>query len=356
MKQNLVDESTSFILKVAPVTDDEGEWISVEEAVGWRMRQFSSNFPPVNTDYRKYKSVSKMMSQLAFAGLCCLRTQKLDSLPKNGMIRNICKDTRAVYVNDNTALGNYRVRRGYQRYGAAAYFDADCHLIGVYSCCDGKYHSCPDKLLATAKRDDHPDVDPEHEDYDEWRHAMWAWRVSALALVTVSDHLVSVHMIAGNSLVKASRSYLPMNHPLRAFLKIFTYRTISINNKARLTLTMRRGIINRNWAFEEDDLQELLIATKNNFQKNFCNHLPKSMEGVKDFPANHDLKEYTKIVTELVEKMLKVIYESPGDNAHNTRLQRNMDSDPDLQAFLECLASELGLVQSSDLSSFVDVV
>jgi hypothetical protein len=249
MTENYKDKLTSTVLKIAPITDDEGEWRTAEEAVGWRMKWFGSNFPPVNTNYESYKEIDQMMSQLAFAGLSCLHTQKLDSVPKESLVRRVCTDSRAVYVNDTTDLGNYRVRRGYQRYGAAAYFDAAFHLIGVYSCCDRKYHKCPDKLERLLQRAAKEDINPEDNEYDAWRHAMWAWRVSGLAMVTVSDHLVNVHMVAANAMVRASRTYLPIDHPLRAFLKIFTYRTVSINHKAYLTLTMRNGVINRNWAF-----------------------------------------------------------------------------------------------------------
>lgn len=357
------DDLTSKVLSMAPITDDEGEWQNVEEAVAWRMQWFSSNFPPPNTNYSSVQDVAELVSQLAFSGLCCLHTQKLESLPKDSLAYQKCQDRiRTVYVNDTCDLGTYRVRRGYQRYGAAAYFDAEYNLIGVYTCCDGEYHKCPFKLVAVMKGEK-PDENFEKDEYDKWRHAMWAWRVSALALVTVSDHLVNVHMVAANSLVSASRTHLPINHPLRAFLKIFTYRTIGINNKAYRTLTMRKGVINRNWAFEEDDLQELLYATKNNFKKNFKDYIPESMRDVADYPANQDLVAFADAVTELVHDFLCVIYGSStaGGGSNNSdiekrRLQRNMNNDRDLQAFLEGLASELDLVQSQDLLEFDDVV
>jgi hypothetical protein len=350
------DQLTSTVLSMAPIADDEGEWQNTSEAIVWRKRWFSSNFPPANANYSSFKDVTEMVSQLAFSGICCLHTQKLESLPKDSLARRKCQDKRTVYVNDNTALGSYRVRRGYQRYGATAYFDAEYNLIGVYSCCDGEYHSCPTKLVAVMKGAE-SDQNLEKDEYAEWRHAMWAWRVSALALATVSDHLVNVHMVASNSLASASRTHLPINHPVRSFLKIFTYRTISINSKAYRTLTMRKGVINRSWAFEEDDLQELLYATKNSFKKNFKDYIPESMKDVSDYPANQDLVAFADAVTELVRDFLCVVYDSPGETAsEKRRLQRNMNNDPDLHAFLQGLAGELGLVQSQDLLAFDDIV
>ncbi len=352
----LKDEMTSAVLKIAPITDDEGEWLSATEAIAWRMKWFNSNFPPVNTNYSSFLWLSPKVSQLAFGGLCCLHTRKVTSLPKSSVAREKCQDKSAVYVNDNTSLGSYRVRRGYQRYGAAAFFDRNFHLIGVYTCCDGEYHERPAKLAAVIE--EHiMDQTLENEEFAEWRHAMWAWRVSALALVTVADHLVNVHMIAANALVSASSTYLSINHPLRAFLKIFTYRTIGINNKACRTLIMRKGVVSRNWAFEEDDLQELLFATKCNFKKNFRDHIPDCMKDVPEYPANKDLVMYCDAVTELVRDFLSIVYDSPGVSAIERRqLQRNMDNDPELQLFLEGLAGQLGLVKNQDLTAFCDVV
>jgi hypothetical protein len=374
------DKLTSAVLKIARITDDEGEWQSPEEAITWRMRWFNSNFPPVNTNYSNYKSVSQLVSELAFCGMCSLHTQKLESLPATSLARQKCKSKKAVYVNDNTVLGSYRVRRGYQRYGAAAYFDRDFHLIGVYTCCDGKYYDRPSKLAEVV--DGMDEVDFEFQEFDEWRHAMWAWRVSALALVTVADHLVNVHMIAANALASTSRTNLPIDHPLRAFLKIFTYRTISINTKAYLTLTMPNGVINRNWAFQDDDLQRLLETTPCTFKKNFKDYIPASMRDVKEYPANHDLVVFCDAVTELVRDFLTIVYDAPGtlekrsqlkgnmknDNdlqgclepgtweKERPQLMRNIKSDKDLQKFLEALAKQLGLVKGTDLSSFSDIV
>jgi hypothetical protein len=351
------DNMTAKVLSLAPISDDEGEWNNCEEAVAWRTEWFNANFPPVNTDYTGAKSMSRLVSEIAFAGICCLRTQTVDSLPPSAVARRKCEDSGAVYVNDNTDLGKYRVRRGYEKYGAAAYFDAQFNLIGIYTCSSKKYLSCPERLMALHAQDNAVDLNLEDSEFSEWRHAMWTWRVSALAQVTVADHLVNVHMIAANSLVSASRTNLPIDHPVRAFLKIFTFRTIGINSKAYLTLIQRKGIVNRNWAFEADDLQELLKHAPNTFKKNFKEYIHESMRNVIDYPPNQDLTDFCDVVTKLVHDFLCVIYESPGDDeTERYRLQRNIDNDPAFQAFLRGLADELDLVPSRDLSSFDDIV
>lgn len=349
----------------APIYDDEGEWNSPEEAICWRNFWFSANFPPANTDHTGAASVSKLVSEMAFSGIGCLHTQKIESLPPSSPLRVVCKEHPEVtYINDNTMLGSFGVRRGYERYGAAAYFDAKFQLIGIFTCSSGSYIRYPKSVvnrmasLAHQEAGGHiDDVDLEVEDLSEWRHAMWVWRVSTLALVTVVDHLVNVHLIASNTLVTASRSHLPISHPLRSFLKIFTFRTIGINSKAYKTLVQRKGVVNRSWAFKEDDLHSLLEGSPNTFKKNFKHYIPESMRDVDDFPPNQDLTEFCDVVTNLVKKFLLIVYGPVGDkSSESRRLKRNMDNDLALQAFLGGLAKGLDLIHSRDLSSFDDIV
>ena len=93
----------------------------------------------------------------------------------------------ALYVNDNSALGNFSVRRGYDRYGSVAYFSAEYKLIGIFTCFDNKYIAIPDSLRQEIHEHDEEDDTLEKEEYSEWRHAQWVWRVSGLALGTVVD-------------------------------------------------------------------------------------------------------------------------------------------------------------------------
>lgn len=349
------DSVTGLVLKYAPITDDDGEWESPEEAIKWRMRWFSSNFPPVNFDYTaNFSSVAELMSELAFSGFCCLHTQKVDAYPRESVVSKNANG--ATYVNENIALSRYAVRRGYQRYGAAAYFDADCNITGVYTCCDGKYHERPSKLKASVKSGSAADKLDKRE-YSEWRHAMWVWRVSAMALVTVGDHLVNVHMVIANTLASASRLYLSINHPLRAFLKIFTFRSIGINNKAYKTLIDRKGVVNRNWAFETDDLESLISNTKVSFKKKFTDYIPESMRGEgANYPVVEDLQDFYEIVKELVTNYVRIIYDAAGSgDIEKARLQRNMDEDDELQAFLGGLAEGLGFDQRLELQAFEEV-
>lgn len=351
----LKDSLTGLVLRFAPITDDEGEWQSVEEAVKWRMNWFSSNFPPVNVRYTEScTNMATLVSNLAFSGLCCLRTKRVDSYPETSVVRK--ESNGAVYVNDNTPLGAYRVRRGYQRYGAAAYFDEDCHLVGIYTCCDSAYFERPENLVVPLELGSADDKLDEPK-YDKWRHAMWAWRVSALTMATVSDHLVNVHMVDANSLVSASRKHLPISHPMRCFLKIFTFRTVAINSKAHKTLIDRKGIVNRNWAFETDDLQELISETKVLFKKDFKDYIPPCMIEAPNYPVNEDIPAFKNIIHGFVEGYIRLVYDAPSTGGLNdSRLQRSIDADVHLQDFLRDLSRGLGIDKRQELTSFADIV
>lgn len=371
----LKDSVTGLILKLAPISDDQGEWKSPQEAIKWRMHWFSSNFPPVNVDYTKsLTNMAKLTSDLAFSGLCCLRTSRFDGLFCDGthsvtssstgcMFSRSPHPNQTAYVNDNTVLGAYRVRRGYQRYGAAAYFDENGDLTGIYTCCDNRYiakpnwKTCDDRCL-------------DNDEYAEWRHAMWVWRVSALAIATVADHLANVHMVDANTLVTASRSKLSINHPMRAFLKIFTFRTIAINSKAYKTLVGRLGVVNRNWAFETDDLQDLIRDTKIGFKKKFTDNISKDMEKAPNYPVNEDLPRFYRIVRKFVDGFVRIVYDGPktttciddagcskGQNrGSDSCIQRNIDNDDEFQTFLWAVADGLALDKRQELTKFDDIV
>jgi hypothetical protein len=360
----VINNASGEILTRFPITDDEGEWETPEEAIGWRMKMFGTNFPPVNEDYSDSEKTGFLISRLAFAGMCCLYTRKVDSYPEDSLIAQNEKGC-AVFVNDNTSLGSSRVRRGYQRYGAAAYFDATGKLLGIYTCCDATYHARPKRANVPVLNGSFKRVSLFEKEFAEWRHAMWVWRVSALAIVTVGDHLINLHLIESNALVSSSRAHLPIDHPVRAFIKMFTYGTIAINQKAYKTLVPRNGVISRCWAFENEALQDLMFSTECTFKKRFTDHIHESMRDVEIFPANKDMNDFWTIVREMVHDILCAIYDAPeqiksnkstGNEREQRRLQRSIDNDEHFQAFLGALSSDLGLLQSRDLEKFDDIV
>ncbi len=80
--------------------------------------------PLPNVDFLEMSS-DAVMTQLAFFGLPCHYTRKVDT-------RDRVRPEGAVYVNDCTALHSFEVRAPYERYGAAAFFDENYEIVAVY--------------------------------------------------------------------------------------------------------------------------------------------------------------------------------------------------------------------------------
>ena len=225
-------------------------------------------------------------------------------------------------------------------------------------------------------------------------------------------------MIDSNTLVKSTRSHLPMDHPLCAFLKIFTYRTIAINGKAYETLIRPKGVINRAWALEGASLEDLLYAAPNKFKKILIDQIPESMRVVdmenlekllpesktfirrmskttilkktasdssessykslmnghviKHFGLLHkgyrspmvDIVRFYGVVWTMVHDVLYIFYDGPKTSKDNANdefaeyfdVEMNMKNDGDLQNFLGGLADGLGLQKKNDFQTFEDVV
>jgi hypothetical protein len=188
----------------------------------------------------------ELMSRFAFFGLACHHTRKLDSDEETMELHTATLSRTRIksahYVNDMTALSLFAVRAPFDRYGAAAYFDCERRLIGIYL-------SHRDELVVPLN--DSRGVDKA------WTYAKYMWRSSALAMVTIRDHLLTTHFIESNTLVNISRQFLPVAHPLRIFLKPFTYRTVTVNHSAATSLVNQGGLCHRIWGFEYDEFLKL---------------------------------------------------------------------------------------------------
>jgi hypothetical protein len=107
------------------------EFNTLEQAIRWRLKMFLA-LPLPNVVYQDMLS-DKAMTQLAFAGCVCHYTHRIEDTchPDYGIQdEKFLEDV--VYVNDITGLSIFRVRKSFERYGAAAYFDKDFQIIGIY--------------------------------------------------------------------------------------------------------------------------------------------------------------------------------------------------------------------------------
>jgi hypothetical protein len=73
-----------------------------------------------------------------------------------------------------TALSTSRVRKPFERYGAAAYFDKNFKIIAIY------WSHVP-RLVKKGEQ--------------LCKHAKYVWRSSFFAYVTMRDHLIVTHSI-----------------------------------------------------------------------------------------------------------------------------------------------------------------
>ncbi|CAF0840551.1 unnamed protein product [Rotaria sordida] len=316
------------------------EFDTPEQALAWRSKMFPA-LPIPNVVYTDMLS-DEAMTQLAFAGCACHYTQRVEqreqsghSIPEGKLLND------AVYVNDMTGLSTFSVRKSFERYGAAAYFDKDFQIIGIYWSHDSRL----------VKKDD-----------QFWDHAKYVWRSSFFAYITIGDHLISTHMIESNAFVSASRKHLPVDHPLRIFIKPFTYHTVSINYLAALSLVNKGGLVHRIWAFDYDEFLKVCDYISIHYKfRTLPNFIPKSMypnkndrtddEWDKIYPIYHDLNAYWNIIQKYVKNFFKINYNLSIDNGND-----HLPNDSYIRNFIYEICKQLGISGITSLQHFIDVL
>ncbi|CAF0797658.1 unnamed protein product [Adineta steineri] len=379
-----------------PLEDQELQFNSIDDMIAWRWKHFPSMPSPNNPQW--CGDSDDLMSRFAFFGLACHHTRKLDpgmesmELHTATLTHSILKS--AHYVNDMTALSLFAVRAPFDRYGAAAYFDRERRLIGIYL-------SHRDELVMPMSHSCGLDND--------WTYAKYMWRSSALAEVTIRDHLLTTHFIESNTLTNVSRQFLPAAHPLRIFLKPFTYRTVTINYSAATSLVNAGGLCHRIWGFEYDEFVKLcdyVIAhyrfrtmpdwipdnmklkknQQNNHEKeNVDNHVigenneksehnhsnqvhetngvsdkNQSEEWVEHYPIAEDLPAFWNIVRDYVRRFFEIEYgkeESKEEEKKGTmKSERTFMIEPCERRFIAELCKPLGLDGIPSRAHLIDVI
>jgi hypothetical protein len=292
------------------------------------------------------------MTQLAFAGCACHYTHRIGakwhpghSIPDEKFLKS------AVYINDMTGLSTFRVRKPFENYGAAAYFDENFQILAIY-------WSHKSQLIKRGEQ--------------HWEHVKYVWRSSFFAYITICDHLIVTHMIECNAFVTASRKCLPIDHPLRIFIKPFTYHTISVNYQAAMSLVNERGLVHRIWAFDYDEFLKVCDYISMNYKFRILpdyisksmypkedmeadeksdeklNALPKE-EWDKIYPIYRDLNDFWLIIRHYVIKFFKINYQATIKND-------NLPNDPAIKEFINEICKQLGIPGIISLSHFVDVL
>jgi hypothetical protein len=314
------------------------EFNTLEQAVEWRLKMFPG-LPLPNVIYSDMLS-DKAMTQLAFAGCACHYTQRIEKdwqpgcgIPDQKFLEE------AVYVNDMTGLSTFRVRQPFERYGAAAYFDKDHQILAIY-------WSHKSQLIKKG------------EQY--WEHAKYVWRSTFFAYVTISDHLIVTHMIEANAFVTASRKCLAIDHPLRIFIKPFTYHTVSVNYQAAMSLVNERGLVHRIWAFDYDEFLKVCDYISMNYKFRILpDFISKTMypsekngseeEWDKVYPIYHDLTEFWKIIQNYVTSFFRINYNVTVDND-------DLPNDSSIREFINEICKQLGIPGITSLKIFINVL
>ena len=219
-----------WVLRKLPLADHDDEWSSADEA----KEAFNSEFPGIlSPPAHVWEEMTSdaAQSRLAFVGMGAIRLYPLvDTSDPDG----------ATWVSDLTFMDAFEVRAGFERYGAAAYFNAKQEIVRIY--------------LPALGQDFRPGD-------TGWEHAKWVWRCTILIGTTVAVHLVSTHWLTANVVTYATRSSFGVDHSIRRLLKVFTWRSATINYSASYSLCPERGFVHRGSALTYDALTSAYAAS-----------------------------------------------------------------------------------------------
>jgi len=152
------------------------------------------------------------IERLAFYGQSSLALEDLAAGDPDG----------AAFVADYRSISGLEVRDSFVPYGAAAFFTENQKLVRIER--SGKSF---------------------HPGNAGWAHAKFAWKATMGTYITLVDHLVGCHFMVANNICLAAYSKLPCDHPIRQYLKPFTYRSVLINLKACETLIPVNSMFHR---------------------------------------------------------------------------------------------------------------
>jgi hypothetical protein len=304
-----------------PVADRDERWESAEDAVRLLREELGARaIPKMNVEWRELTS-DAAQSRLAFAGLGSLRLDRLSDEAA------ACDPDGARWVVDLRFVGDYEVRDGFERFGAAAWFGAKRELLRI--------------TWSHGGRDVYPG-DPL------WEHAKYAWRASLFVGVTIADHLWGLHLRSGNEMVIALREQLSEEHPVRLLLKPFTYRTISVAHRAANTLVVERGLPHRGFALTYEGLTGLLaygtpLARLETFPTLLAS---RGTAGLEDFPYGEDGMALWALVHRYVEQTIALHF--PDD--------ASIAADGELQAFWRVLEPVRSRIDAGPLARRAQLV
>ncbi|OQR86005.1 hypothetical protein ACHHYP_11097 [Achlya hypogyna] len=163
-----------------------------------------------------------------------------------------------------------------------------------------------------------------------WEYAKLCFRGSVNIKITAVDHLIGLHVTAGNYLTTASREQLPPAHPLRRLLKPFTFRAAAINYEASNSLFAPKSVLHRAFAFSEKGMAQAWAAAQSMIRlETFPQHIARQGVDSLSLPFHEDGLAYWDIVHSFASDYLGLYF--PSDAA--------VTGDASVVAFWKALAA-----------------
>jgi hypothetical protein len=202
------------------------------------------------------------------------------------------------YEVDLSFLYAYKVRSGYESYGAIAYFNSEKVPIAIWWC-HGQTMVYPSSSnVADAS--------------EEWIHAMASFRSALCVAITVKDHLAWTHIVIANSLLLATRETLSETHPLRRLLKPHVFQTASINKAASQSLLVNSGVSYHGFGFTKDDYIKTFVDCVELFTyvpfPQWCQSKGLSASDLGQLPLFQDGLELWYLIHSYVSSYLSIFY------------------------------------------------
>jgi len=328
---------------------NETQWEDAAES-----RRFKEKLGGLAEAYVNYDELlsNEAVTQFAFSGMGCHKMKKIGMAlddpervaKRDDRNHNNNIPDRAKFMSDFSFLSIFEVRDGFEHYGAAAYFDEDYKMLGIY--CN--------------EYDEYMEAVEDGVTDERWNHFKWIYKTSVFCAVTLMDHLWRVHHTESQALYECTIQSLPVDHQLRHFLKPFAFRAANINYKAINVLSCENGVAQRLWAFPYAQLVRIFnyCTMTYKFQKlpdyvdfSMRDPLAEDLADDSHFPLLKDSQQFWHTMREFVAAYMKVYYQNESEFAMELRFGEIKD-------FAGNLEQHLGLSHGDicTLGRFIDVL
>jgi len=286
--------SNQFLI---PLTDDDSRIESDDIAAKWRDTFCGDTIPTPIVEWKEMTS-DDAVSKLAFGAMPVAYTSLFGAASHNIPSEVVIPESlsaKIVYQNDCLFAAKYETREAFFKLGAICLFDAAYQLVAIYI---GDGRSLYVKETANPL---------------SWQVAKQIWLATFFVCITLKEHLIETHCTESSALAVAVSENLATDHPLRRFLKPFTYRTHYINYMATKALLPSGGMVHRAFPFPHASLAQFCIDMRRNYRfkpflKRYDAAVAAAVNDDKVFPIHTDVPAFYDIMYEFVSDYMSVYY------------------------------------------------